>query len=272
MHSNPVAHLDYLVTKIIYDVMDSNKFVKQLPFILGLVPYEFYVLPGMYIAILQVIWFSAFNPIQFHLLPHFFAYSLFQFLKGTVGRERPGCKHKVLSEFIDESHCKNKVRYMSFPSGHTGVAFSLAAALFAEMTFSTDPKFFDVRITNKKTRNFIKYAGLFVASAISIHRISKGYHYFGDVLMGALLGSTIGLISWNVLEQIKLKLDTLCDDEENEEKEECKHEVLGFKLISKDKHIKTLEIVAKIALTIPVMLLFLKFLFKDLKKLASIKH
>ena len=63
-----------------------------LPYYLGLLPYELYVLPLMYIAMIQVILFSAFNPIQFHLLPHFFAFSLFQLIKGTVGRERPGCR------------------------------------------------------------------------------------------------------------------------------------------------------------------------------------
>jgi len=269
---NPIFQLDFLATKAVYDLFNSNSVLKQLPFYLGLMPYEIYVLPGMYVAILQVIWFSAFNPIQFHLFPHFFAYSLFQFLKGTVGRQRPGCKHSVLSEYIDESHCKNKVRFMSFPSGHTGIAFALAAALYSEMTFSTNPKFFDIEIKDPTNRKLIKYCGLFVAAAISIHRVAKGYHYVGDVIMGGLLGSILGFISWSVMEQINKKIQKLCEYEENKEKKECESEILGIKLISDDKNMKILEIIAKVALTIPVALLFLKFLVKDFWKLASIKH
>lgn len=272
MQINPVAQLDFITTKAIFDLFNSHPVLKQLPFYLGLLPYEVYVLPGMFVAILQVIWFSAFNPIQFHLFPHFFAYSLFQFLKGTVGRERPGCKHPSLSGSIDPSHCKNKVRFMSFPSGHTGVAFSLAAALYSEMTFSNDPRFFDVKIKNPKHRKIIKYCGLFVASAISIHRVAKGYHYVGDVLSGALLGSTLGFISWSVLQQLNNKIHKLCEYEDNKDKKECQAEILGIKMITEDKHLKILELIAKIALTIPVILLFLKFIVKDFWKLATIQH
>ena len=80
---------DVIATRAIYNFVNGNSYTRHLPYYLGLLPYELYVLPGMYIAMIQVILFSAFNPIQFHLLPHFFAFSLFQLIKGTVGRERP---------------------------------------------------------------------------------------------------------------------------------------------------------------------------------------
>lgn len=270
---NQLIHLDYLATKKVYDIFNSNSIVKQIPFFFGLIPYEVYVLPGMYIAILQVIWLSAFNPIQFHLFPHFFAYSFFQLLKGTVGRERPGCKHKDLKGFIDASHCKHKVRFMSFPSGHTGIAFALAAALYAEMTFSDDPKFFDVRIKNPINRDIIKYCGIFVALIISIHRVSKGYHYVGDVLSGSLLGITLGLVSWGVINSVNDKLHELCKDDVNKNKPPC-IEVKGIKiqLLSSDPKIQKLEILAKIIITIPVLYLFFKFIIKDFWNLTSIKH
>ena len=93
-------NLDLEITSIIYSFVNNNRFVKQLPYYLGLLPYELYVLPGMFIAMIQVIVLSAYSPIQFHLLPHFFAFSLFQLIKGTFGRERPGCANEILSEFI----------------------------------------------------------------------------------------------------------------------------------------------------------------------------
>ena len=122
-------NLDLELTSLIYNVVNSNSFTKQIPYYCGLLPYELYVLPGMFIAMVQVIVLSAYSPIQFHLLPHFFAFSLCQLIKNSFGRERPGCANKMLSNFIDESHCLGKQRFMSFPSGHTGIAFALAIAL-----------------------------------------------------------------------------------------------------------------------------------------------
>ena len=125
--------IDFQATQMVYNLVNHNSFIRELPYYLGLLPYELYVLPGMFIAIIQVIIYSALNPIQFHLLPHFFAYSLFQLIKGTVARERPGCAHQSLSNYIDSSHCLGKQRFMSFPSGHTGIAFALATSLYLEI-------------------------------------------------------------------------------------------------------------------------------------------
>ena len=130
-----IDNIDYNLTKLVYDIF-NRKSLQGVSHYLGLVPYEFYVIPGMYIAILQVLWLNVIGPIQFHLLPHWFAYSIFQFMKKSIKRPRPGCKHKNLSKFIDSSHCKNGHENQSFPSGHTGVAASLATALFLEMNYS----------------------------------------------------------------------------------------------------------------------------------------
>lgn len=263
-------NIDLKITQVIYNLVNGNKFLKQLPYYLGLLPYELYVLPGMYIALIQVIIMSAFNPLQFHLLPHFFAFSLFQLIKGTVGRERPGCKHETLSHYIDESHCSGKQKYLSFPSGHTGIAFALATALFLEMNASDDPRFFDIPIKNKRTRNIISFIGYFVACAICIHRISKGYHYFGDTVIGAILGTTIGYISWMVMNKCKKSFKDYCED-----KKSCKENSglkSKFNLLSTSKHMQILELIGKIMLLIPITYLLLKFIIFDFKDLASIKH
>lgn len=263
---------DKLVTNVIYKLFNNNPYISSLPYYLGLLPYELYVLPGMYISILQVIWFSAFNPIQFHLFPHFFAYSIFQFLKGAVNRKRPGCAYKKMSHYIDDSHCNKKNSIMSFPSGHTGIAFALASALFAEMVFSNNPKFFDIDVKGKYTRTLIWICGLFVALMISIHRISKGYHYVGDVITGAILGSSLGFISWSVLNIYKGKLEALCKKEPNVADENCAEMPFGVKFIFKDNNLIVIEVIIKIILSIVVLWLFSKFLTTDMWKLASIKH
>ena len=251
-------NLDLEITSIIYSFVNNNRFVKQLPYYLGLLPYELYVLPGMFIAMIQVIVLSAYSPIQFHLLPHFFAFSLFQLIKGTFGRERPGCANEILSEFIDESHCSGKQRFMSFPSGHTGIAFALAIALYMEMNYSKEPKFFEIKIKKKKYRNLISFIGLFVAFNISIHRISKGYHYASDTIIGSLLGSAIGYITWTVLEKYKTKFKEYCQPATPDSKRERAE--------------PSVSIAAKMVLLIPILYLLFKFFVVDFKNLTSIKH
>ena len=254
-----IMNLDLELTSLIYNVVNGNSFTKQIPYYFGLLPYEFYVLPGMFIAMVQVIVLSAYSPIQFHLLPHFFAFSLFQLIKNSFGRERPGCANKLLSNFIDDSHCLGKQRFMSFPSGHTGIAFALAIALYMEMNYSKDPKFFEIKIKQKKYRNVISLIGLFVAFNISIHRISKGYHYASDTIIGALLGGAIGYITWTVLEKYKTKFKDDCNPSQSSERvDETKSKIWLTG--------------AKFVLLIPILYLFLKFFVIDFANLSSIKH
>ena len=94
---NPIRKVDYRLSQAIYDLF-NQKTMKLIPNYLGLIPYEIYVLPGMYLAILQTIWLGTPNPTQFHLLPHFFAYSMFQLLKGSIKTPRPGCHIKGMKD------------------------------------------------------------------------------------------------------------------------------------------------------------------------------
>ena len=71
--------LDLFLTRSIYRLFDDTV-ISSTPQLLGLIPYEFYVIPGMYLAILQVLWLGSPDPVQFHLLPHWFVF-YFQFLK-----------------------------------------------------------------------------------------------------------------------------------------------------------------------------------------------
>ena len=254
-----IEGLDIAITEGIYNFVNNNNLTRELPYYLGLLPYEIYVLPGMFIAMIQVILYSSYNPIQFHLLPHFFAFSLFQLIKGTVGRERPGCSRKSLGNFIDKSHCSGKQRFLSFPSGHTGIAFALATALYLEMNHSSNPKFFDIEIKDKKNQKLISYLGIFVAVFISIHRISKGYHYFSDTLVGGILGSTIGYVTWKILERYKRGYYKYCEKDKKSE------------VCSKDEK-SILEIIFKLLLLVPILFLLIKFVIIDIRNLASVKH
>ena len=263
-------NVDLAATTAIYNFVNNNRFIRPLPYYCGLLPYELYVLPGMFVAIIQVILFSAFNPIQFHLLPHFFAFSVFQLIKGAVGRERPGCTHSNISEFIEKSHCSGKTRFLSFPSGHTGIAFALAIALYLEMNHSHEPRFFDIHIKNEKHRKLISNIGFFVATSISIHRISKGYHYVSDTIIGAILGSIIGFITWKILEKYKKGFNEYCKN--NEECEKENKSKWKLKLLSTNEKFQILELIGKCILICPIIYLLVKFFLKDFWNLTAVKH
>lgn len=282
---NKLIKTDVGLTRLIYNLFDKNNIIKKLPYWLGLLPYEIYVIPGMYLSILQVIWLETVNPIQFHLLPHWFAYSFFQILKGTIKRSRPGCVNKDMSAHISKNHCEGKTFFQSLPSGHTGVAFALATALYMEMSYSKYPKFFEFPITTPGKQKIISMLGYFVATGISIHRISKGYHHVFDVIIGAILGSLIGYFSWTVINILKEKYYYFCEKYGYMEKKECqeyREDKLNLfeniKLAAKD--IKNNEFngnirmktVGKIILSVVVIALLTKFFRYDIHKLTAIKH
>lgn len=65
--------------------------LEQVAWLFGLVPYELYVLPGMFIALITMLVYNTFDPVQLHLLPHWFAYSMGQYIKMHFKQKRPGC-------------------------------------------------------------------------------------------------------------------------------------------------------------------------------------
>ena len=292
----PIRDIDYKLSRMVYDLF-NQKNMKYIPVLCGLIPYEFYILPGMYLAIFQTLWLGTPNPIQFHLLPHWFGYSMFQLLKGSIKAPRPGCWIDGMKGYIDDSHCLHGHEFQSFPSGHTGISTSLATALFMEMMYSDDPHFFEINIKDMNIRRAIAYTGLFVAFMTGIHRVSKGYHSLFDSMTGMLIGACIGFISWSALEFYKKKYNKLCEghgssggsnlhsDEEDlcenhkwsEKNDEMSYWLKDWGLFKSKVNpnrpdVNTMTGVARIVLTIPVMYLTIKFFRKDVWTLASIKH
>lgn len=298
----PIRDIDYKLSRAVYDIF-NQKNMKYIPVFLGLIPYELYILPGMYLAIFQTLWLGSPNPIQFHLLPHWFGYSIFQLLKGSIKTPRPGCWIDGMKGYIDDSHCLHGHEFQSFPSGHTGISSSLATALFMEMMYSDDPHFFEINIKDVNIRRAIAFTGLFVAFMTGIHRVSKGYHSLFDSMTGMLIGCCIGFISWSALEYYKKKYNKLCEERgssggsinnnmaqrDDEDEDLCanhmwseKNDEMSYWLnnwgLFKSKvnpnrpDVNTMTGIARVVLTVPVLFLTIKFFRKDLWQLASIKH
>ena len=100
------------------------------------------------------------------------AVSVTEVLKRTVKEERP-----------DQSND------LSFPSGHTAVAFTNAALLYYEY---------------KDSNLWYASSGFLFASATGILRIANNKHYTSDVLAGAGIGLASGLIVsyWNPFKSV----------------------------------------------------------------------
>ena len=284
---DPITKIDLRITKFIYDIINSNKIFQVIPNILGLIPYEIYVLPGMFLAIFQVIWTGSPNPVQFHLFPHFFAYSVFQGLKKSIHRPRPGCVIQEMNEHIkDNPHCYGKTKDQSFPSGHTGIMFALAVALYMEMTWSQAPRFFDVPIFSVIVKYGLSLIGFIIAIFVALHRVSKGFHSFFDVVIGAIIGSSIGFLSWYTVEYYKKRYYKSC--KASPYQKECddyleykKYKKLSFQIWWNEVKNNFMDVVREMSwagflfrfiLTIVTCYSCYHFLRHDLFELASLFH
>jgi membrane-associated phospholipid phosphatase len=96
--------------------------------------------------------------------------------KFSVGRRRPFVR------FPDEGFEPGTDDEMSFWSGHTSLAFSLAVSagvVAHQRDYAVEPA--------------VWIAGLTLATATGYLRIAADQHYFTDVLVGAVVGSAIGV-------------------------------------------------------------------------------
>jgi membrane-associated phospholipid phosphatase len=96
-------------------------------------------------------------------------------LKHLIARERP-------CNVYDHVHLLvGCTRSYSMPSGHAANAFAFSAPFLV--------------MTNSR----LKYYFLSIAILVSLSRICVGVHYPGDVLVGALIGSSIALLAVSIL-------------------------------------------------------------------------
>lgn len=116
-------------------------------------------------------------------------------LKHAVGRPRPYTSlaaadvdpgdRRALAEWMDASD-----RALSFPSGHTSLAFAAATSLATVLSLDA-PR-------TRRARVVIALAwslGLAAAGTTAALRVVAGKHYPSDVVAGAAIGSAIGTVT-----------------------------------------------------------------------------
>lgn len=102
-----------------------------------------------------------------------------QFFKGIHKRIRPF----VYNENVPLESKRSVQARLSFPSGHTAHAFTMA--VFLSITYSD-------YFSDSKLKPFVWGGSLALASVIGYTRVASGQHFPTDALVGAAVGSAIG--------------------------------------------------------------------------------
>jgi undecaprenyl-diphosphatase len=102
-------------------------------------------------------------------------------IKDSVTRLRPCYDYNMLSGGLHI--LEKRSGYFGFFSGHSANAFGFAAVSL-------------IGLRNDRHQRFIGYGVMIYvwATLIALSRVFVGKHYFGDILVGALIGSAIGVI------------------------------------------------------------------------------
>ena len=203
--TDSLLKIDHDLSGLIYDNIGKSSVLSKVVYFLGLLPYEIYVLPGMFVAIMGMIAHQSYVPLQLHLLPHWFAFSVAQYIKSNIKRTRPGCLRK--DGLISKNHCEGKTRDQSFCSGHTLICVALTTSLYvflADRTVSNKRvDFLNVSIdfNNPNLYKPVQVGAILVCTMTALHRVSLGYHYVSDVICGAFIGVIIGLVVYRVMDK-----------------------------------------------------------------------
>jgi undecaprenyl-diphosphatase len=105
------------------------------------------------------------------LLAALVAYRTDNVLKDVIDRPRPG-------RLVADLHLRETIGGFGFPSGHTTMAFALAASLHA---------------TLPPGRRWWVWV---LASIVGVARMHVGVHWPADVVGGAALGTAVGTTAW----------------------------------------------------------------------------
>lgn len=181
--------MDLELTQFIF----QNAGHSSLPRWLGLIPYEIYAIPGMLVSILIAISFEDSTALQIHILPHLLTFSIIQLYKHWVSRKRPGCTEDPGAViFVRDSQNTCRVAGQnSFPSGHAGISAALATGLILYLYSPISI------VKDSTTRLVLSILAGMVSVFVMIHRVSYGYHYVSDVVIGALIGVACAAFSFH---------------------------------------------------------------------------
>ena len=194
---------------------------EELTYYMGMLPYEIYVLCGVYVGILFVVWAGNAEMLRVALLPVFMAYCVF----GMSRAVSHPCGNGDLRHHIGHTEC---MRTEYFPCGTSGVAAALIVALVCEIVYKSDLNLFGIHVSNVFGKAAVLAAVLLIEICVLFHRVNNRRVTVFDACTGLTVGALIGLASWWCLRDVE--------------------------------HLRTLPVWWQILVTIPIVALIWRFL------------
>lgn len=171
---NTIRHYDYGFFLYLYNLNQSNQSWQEF--------FYFFARYGIVLVILSMvylIWNKRINALICTLFAAFFASIVDIIIYFTWNRPRPFITHTDINAVVE----KMRVDVSSFPSSHTYVAFAFATSVY---------------LYGHKKLGTVLYV---IAILIATSRVANGLHYPSDVIGGALLGISSGIIAYIIVQK-----------------------------------------------------------------------
>lgn len=178
--------MDNKISKELYNLNKKSKILQKLIMIFGIVPFELITNQFTFLIILILtLTLKSKLLLSLYIIPYLLTLLITVPIKLITQRIRPTCNPKL--KFKSTSICKTIQRTMSFPSGHTTMITALCTTMYIYVSSQ--------ETLSKLKKNAIKTLLVIISLFTALQRIAHGYHYMTDVLIGFVLGISIGYVS-----------------------------------------------------------------------------
>lgn len=180
--------MDENITKSVYNFHTTSPAFRFLINLFGIMPYNILTNPITFILIIITTLYAK-RPrlLTLYIVPYILTLLIVVPIKYVTKRVRPGC-NKTLNiplksdptyyKFI----CRSDESFLSFPSGHT----TLITAILTAFAFNINTPLFTA-------------IAFIVIIFTALQRMSFGYHYLTDTIIGLIIGIIIGYVSYKYL-------------------------------------------------------------------------
>ena len=180
--------MDENITKSVYDLHTTSPVFRTLINLFGIFPYNTLTNPITFILVIIVtLYIKRPRLLSLYIIPYILTLLIVVPIKYATKRIRPGCNPNLnIPLKTDPTYykliCRADESFLSFPSGHT----TLITAILTAFAIN-----FDTPLFTAITTVIILFTAL--------QRMSYGYHYLTDTIIGLILGLIIGYVSYKYL-------------------------------------------------------------------------
>lgn len=191
--------MDKYITASIYNYHHKHKTFQHFITALGIIPYIIIINPLTMLTLFVItILQKDYRMMSLYFMPYLLSYVIVSPIKNITKRLRPACDRTVpVKQIIDPVFsaplCKSEQRYLSFPSGHTTLITAILSAFIFNMNSSDNEKY------TKTTKIVLTAISCLIILFTALQRMSYGYHFLSDTVIGFLIGIVIGYVTYKYL-------------------------------------------------------------------------